>query len=93
MPKRVLDPDAASDVQPGEITELGPLRVKVHGSYRSVREPAWGMNFGPQSDVDQAIPGSGGATLRQLKEAGEIAADCFEAGPVSQDEPVSFHEE
>jgi len=56
----------------------GKLRVKAQGSYRSVVEPAWGVNFGPESDVDQVIPGSCGATLRQLALAGEIRADCLE---------------
>lgn len=54
------------------------LRVKASGSYRSVGEPTWGVNFGPESDVDQEIPGSRGLTLRKLKDAGEIRADCFE---------------
>lgn len=60
------------------------LRVKVHGSYRKIGE--WGCNFGPLSNVDQAIPDSGGVTLRDLMEAGEIRRDCFE----EVDEPEAF---
>ena len=65
------------------------LKIKACGSYRSVAGASpWGVNFGPESDVDQEIPGSGGTTLRTLKDAGEIAADCFETADVREEPPI-----
>jgi hypothetical protein len=52
------------------------LKVIVSGS---IHKPgAWGVNFGPLSNVDEEIAGSGGQTLRTLYEAGAIRCDCFE---------------
>lgn len=59
------------------------LRLRATGSVRSI-EPAWSINFGPESDVDAPIPGAGGATLRQLKDSGQIPNDCFETSDVDE---------
>lgn len=69
------DPPAPASRRPAR-RPPAVLRVIAQGSVRSV-DPPWGVNFGPESDVDQEIPGSGGLTLRRLKDAGEIRADCF----------------
>jgi hypothetical protein len=54
------------------------MKVKVSGSFRVVGDDGWGVNFGPLSDVDALIPESDGMTLRDLREAGQIPADCFD---------------
>jgi hypothetical protein len=61
------------------------MRFVASGSFRHVVKE-WGINFGPASDVDAEIPDSGGVSLRDLVELGEIPADCV----VEDDEPASF---